>query len=215
MREVGLQAVAICFLWSFLRPDHERQAAEIIWAQWPETFVSLSSEVAPVIGEYERSATTAVNAYLGPIVDQYVDRLMHRLREHGFTGEFTVMDSAGGVMSARSAGSRAVEMLTSGPAGGVLASAALGRRLVAPDIITADMGGTSFDVGLVTGGRPLVVTSAFDGGYHLAAPRVAVTAKGAGGGIASVDDSGALVVGPLHAAGIRPVGAPHLHDVRC
>jgi N-methylhydantoinase A len=204
MREVGIRAVAICFLWSFLRPDHERQAAEIICAEWPEAFVSLSSEVAPVIGEYERSATTAVNAYLGPIVDQYVDRLECRLREHGFTGEFTVMDSAGGVMSAQSAGARAVEMLTSGPAGGVLASAALGRSLAAPDIITADMGGTSFDVGLVTGGRPLVVTSAFDGGYHLAAPRVAVTAKGAGGGsIASVDDSGALVVGP-HSAGSVP-----------
>jgi N-methylhydantoinase A len=203
MRAAGMQAVAICFLWSFLRPDHEQQAAEIIRARWPEAFVSLSSEVAPVIGEYERSATTAVNAYLGPVVDQYIDRLEQRLRGHGFTGEFTVMDSAGGVMSARSAGARAVEMLTSGPAGGVLASAALGRTLDTPDIITADMGGTSFDVGLVTGGRPLVVTSAFDGGYHLVTPRVAVTAKGAGGGsIARVDDSGALVVGPESAGSV-------------
>jgi N-methylhydantoinase A len=204
MRAAGIEAVAICFLWSFLRPEHERQAAELIRAEWPSAFVSLSSEVAPVIGEYERAATTAVNAYLGPVVSRYVARLEHRLRTAGMRCEFTVLDSAGGVMSARSAGSRAVEMLTSGPAGGVLASAALGAALDAPDVITADMGGTSFDVGLVSGGRALVVTAAFDGGYHLAAPRVAVTAKGAGGGsIASVDDSGALVVGP-HSAGSVP-----------
>jgi N-methylhydantoinase A len=203
MRAAGIEAVAICFLWSFLRPDHEQQAARIIRALWPESFISMSSEVAPVIGEYERGATTAVNAYLGPVVERYVDRLERRLREYGFAGEFTVMDSAGGVMSARSAATRAVQMLTSGPAGGVLASAALGQTLAARDIITADMGGTSFDVGLVTGGRPLVVTSAFDGGYHLAAPRVAVTARGSGGGsIASVDDSGALVVGPDSAGSV-------------
>jgi len=203
MRAAGIEAVAICFLWSFLRPEHERQAAELIRAEWPSAFVSLSSEVAPVIGEYERAATTAVNAYLGPVVSRYVARLERRLREAGLRGEFTVLDSAGGVMSAWSAGSRAVEMLTSGPAGGVLASAALGAVLDAPDVITADMGGTSFDVGLVTDGRALVVTAAFDGGYHLAAPRVAVTARGAGGGsVAFVDDSGALVVGPQSAGSV-------------
>jgi N-methylhydantoinase A len=203
MRAAGIEAVAICFLWSFLRPAHEQQAAAIISAEWPAAFVSRSSEVAPVIGEYERSATTVVNAYLGPVVGRYVARLNRRLRQNGFAGEFTMLDSAGGVMSADSASSRAVELLISGPAGGLLASAALGTTLGAPDIITADMGGTSFDVGLVTGGRALVVTTAFDGGYHLAAPRVAVTACGAGGGsIASVDDSGALVVGPRSAGSV-------------
>jgi len=203
MRAAGIEAVAICFLWSFLRPDHEQQAAAVIRSQWPAAFITLSSEIAPVIGEYERGATTVVNAYLGPVVDRYAARLERRLRDNGFTGEFTVMDSAGGVMSAAAAGSRAVEMLTSGPAGGVLASAALGAALGAPDIVTADMGGTSFDVGMVTGGRPLVTTSAFDGGYHLAAPRVAVQAVGAGGGsIASIDDSGALVVGPESAGSV-------------
>jgi N-methylhydantoinase A len=203
MRAAGIQAVAICFLWSFLRPKHEQEAAAVIRRQWPEAFVSLSSEVAPVIGEYERAATTAVNAYLGPVVNQYVDLLERRLHGLGFTGEFTVMDSVGGVMSARSASARAVEMLTSGPAGGVLASAALGSALSAPNIITADMGGTSFDVGLVVDGRPLIISSAFDGGYHLTSPRVAVTASGSGGGsIADVDDSGALVVGPGSAGAV-------------
>jgi N-methylhydantoinase A len=203
MRAAGIEAVAICFLWSFLRPEHERQAAQLIDADWPAAFVCMSCEVAPVIGEYERSATTAVNAYLGPVVSQYLGRLEDRLRGGGFTGEFTVMDSAGGVMATREAAARAVQMLTSGPAGGVLASAALGRAMSAPNIVTADMGGTSFDVGLVVDGQPLVVTSAFDGGYHLAAPRVAVTAMGAGGGsIAGVDEGGALVVGPESAGSV-------------
>lgn len=203
MRAAGIEAVAICFLWSFLRPEHERQAAQVIAAEWPAAFISLSCEVAPVIGEYERSATTAVNAYLGPVVSRYLGRLEDRLRGSGFTGEFTVMDSAGGVMAAREAAARAVQMLTSGPAGGVLASAALGRAMSVPNIVTADMGGTSFDVGLVVDGQPLVVTSAFDGGYHLAAPRIAVAARGAGGGsIASVDEGGALVVGPQSAGSV-------------
>jgi N-methylhydantoinase A len=203
MRDAGIEAVAICFLWSFRHPEHERQAARIIAAHWPDVFISLSYEIAPVIGEYERSATTAVNAYLGPVVHRYLGRLEGRLRGSGFTGEFTVMDSAGGVMAAGEAATRAVQMLTSGPAGGVLASAALGRAMSEPNIVTADMGGTSFDVGLVVDGQPLVITAAFDGGYHLAAPRVAVTAMGAGGGsIASVDEGGALVVGPESAGSV-------------
>jgi N-methylhydantoinase A len=136
-------------------------------------------------------------------VSRYLGRLERRLRARGFTGEFTVMDSAGGVMAAQEASARAVQMLTSGPAGGVLASAALGQVMSTPNIITTDMGGTSFDVGLVVDGRPLVVTSAFDGGYHLAAPRIAVTARGSGGGsIASVDEGGALVVGPESAGSL-------------
>ena len=203
MREAGIEAVAVCFLWSFRSPGHEQQAAQIIGEEWPGVFISLSSDVAPVIGEYERSATTAVNAYLGPVVSRYLSRLEQRLRGIGFSGEFRVMDSAGGVMEAREGAERAVQMLTSGPTGGVLASAALGRATSVPNIITADMGGTSFDVGLVVDGQPLVITSAFDGGYHLSAPRVAVRAIGSGGGsIASVDEGGALVVGPESAGSV-------------
>ncbi|MFC0527642.1 hydantoinase/oxoprolinase family protein [Phytohabitans kaempferiae] len=203
LREAGVEAVAICFLWAFVRPDHELAAAEVVREEWPEVFLTLSSDIAPVIGEYERTATAVVNSYLGPVINRYVGLLERRLRDNGFTGDFTVMDSAGGVMDSAQAADRAVELLASGPAGGVLASAALARRLGYPNVITSDMGGTSFDVGLIVDGEPLVATSSVDGGYHLAAPRIQITAVGSGGGsIAAVDEDGVLVVGPESAGAV-------------
>lgn len=203
LRADGVTAVAICFLWSFVRPDHELQAAEVVRQEWPEVFLTLSSGIAPVIGEYERTATAVVNSYLGPVINRYVERLERRLRDDGFAAEFTVMDSAGGVMDSAQAAGRAVELLASGPAGGVLASAALARRLGYPNVITSDMGGTSFDVGLIVDGAPLVATTSVDGGYHLAVPRIQITAIGSGGGsIAGVDADGALVVGPESAGAV-------------
>lgn len=202
-QSAGIEAVAICYLWSFLRTDHEQETAAIVREMWPEACVSLSSDIAPVLGEYERAATTTINAYLSPVIKDYVNRLEGRLRGHGFRGQFAVMDSIGGVMAAEAAAERAVELLMSGPAGGVLSSAALGRSIGAGNIITADMGGTSFDVGLVVDGQPLVSAASFDAGYHLVAPRVSVTARGAGGGsIASIVD-GILLVGP-ESAGSTP-----------
>lgn len=203
LRARGCEAIAICFLWSFVRPDHEQQAAAIIREEWPEVFLTLSSEIAPVIGEYERTATAVINSYLGPVIHRYVGLLEDRLHEAGFTGDFAVMDSGGGVMHAREAAQRAVNMLTSGPAGGVLASVALARRLGYPNVLTSDMGGTSFDVGLIVEGEPLVETFSQAGHYHLACPRIRVTAIGSGGGsIARVED-GILRVGP-ESAGADP-----------
>jgi N-methylhydantoinase A len=203
LRDAGVRSMAICFLWSFVNPEHELAAAEIIREEWPDVFVTTSSEVAPVIGEYERTATTIVNSYLGPVISRYVELLESRLRDAGFTGDFTVMDSAGGVMDSRQAGRRAVEMLTSGPAGGVLASAALAARLGYRNVITGDMGGTSFDVGLIVDGEPLTATSSIEGRYHLAVPKIRVTAIGAGGGsIAGVDSDGILNVGPESAGAV-------------
>jgi N-methylhydantoinase A len=203
LRDAGVRSMAICFLWSFVNPEHELAAAEIIRQEWPEVFVTTSSEVAPVIGEYERTATTIVNSYLGPVISRYVELLESRLRDAGFTGAFTVMDSAGGVMDSRQAGRRAVEMLTSGPAGGVLASAALAARLGYRNVITGDMGGTSFDVGLIVDGEPLTATSSIEGRYHLAVPKIRVTAIGAGGGsVAGVDPDGILTVGPESAGAV-------------
>jgi N-methylhydantoinase A len=203
LRAAGVKSMAVCFLWSFVNPDHELTAAQIIRQEWPEVFVTTSSDAAPVIGEYERTATAVVNSYLGPVISRYVELLERRLRRIGFGGNFTVMDSAGGVMDAEQAGRRAVEMLTSGPAGGVLASAALARKLGYPNVITADMGGTSFDVGMIIDGEPLTVTSSVAGRYHLAVPKIRVTAIGAGGGsIAAVDEDGLLVVGPESAGAV-------------
>lgn len=203
LRAAGVKSMAVCFLWSFVNPEHELAAAQIIREEWPDVFVTTSSDVAPVIGEYERTATAVVNSYLGPVISRYVELLERRLRMSGFSGDFTVMDSAGGVMDARQAGRRAVEMLTSGPAGGVLASSALARKLGYPNVITADMGGTSFDVGLIVDGEPLTVTNSIEGRYHLVVPKIRVTAIGAGGGsIARVDADGLLVVGPESAGAV-------------
>lgn len=204
LRDEGAVAVAICFLWSFVRPEHELEAARIVREEWPEVFLTTSSDIAPVIGEYERTATTVINCYLGPVISRYVSLLEHRLEEMGFRGDFTVLDSTGGVMDASEAGDRAVTMIMSGPAGGVLASAALARQLGYPNVITSDMGGTSFDAGLIVDGEPLVTTTSIADRYHLATPRVQVTAIGSGGGsIANVDEGGILVVGP-ESAGADP-----------
>lgn len=186
-----------------VRGYHERAAAAIVRDEWPDVFLTISSDIAPVIGEYERTATTVINSYLGPVISRYVELLEHRLRQNGFAGDLAIMDSAGGVMAAREAAERAVGMLTSGPAGGVLASAALAKQLSYQNVITGDMGGTSFDAGLIVDGEPLIETISIAGNYHLAAPRIRVTAIGSGGGsIASIDDGGILIVGPESAGAV-------------
>ena len=204
LRERGVQALAVSLLWSFVNPVHERLVADAARELWPEAYLTLSHEIAPVIGEYERTATTVVNSYLGPVIRDYVANLESRLSETGFTGDFAIIDSGGGVMRASDAATRSASMLTSGPAGGVLASVDLAARLGLPNVITSDMGGTSFDVGLIVGGEPLLERVSEAGNYHIASPRIQVTAIGAGGGsIAHVDEVGALVVGP-QSAGADP-----------
>ncbi|SOD99412.1 hydantoinase/oxoprolinase family protein [Blastococcus haudaquaticus] len=203
LKATGVTALAVSFLWSFLRPEHERMVADLVAEEWPEVYLTLSHEIAPVIGEYERTATTVINSYLGPVIRDYIARLESRLQEGGFRGDISIMDSGGGVMRAADAARRSASLLTSGPAGGVLASAELAGRLGFPNVITSDMGGTSFDVGLVVDGEPLVEHTAELGNYHLSLPRIKVTAIGAGGGsIASVDEVGALVVGPRSAGSL-------------
>ncbi|WP_283134545.1 hydantoinase/oxoprolinase family protein [Rhizohabitans arisaemae] len=203
LRAEGVQALAVAFLWSFVNGAHETAVERIVAEEWPEAYLTLSHQVAPVIGEYERSATTVVNSYLGPVIRDYVANLEGRLRANGFDGDFSIMDSGGGVMRAEDAARRAASMLTSGPAGGVLASVSLARRLGHTEVITSDMGGTSFDVGLIIGGQPLVERVGEVGDLHLALPRIKVTAIGAGGGsVARVDEAGVLVVGPESAGSV-------------
>lgn len=203
LRIAGVEAVAVCFLFAFVNGDHERRARRILQEEMPTAFLTISSEIAPVSGEYERTATAVVNAYVGPVVSRYVKTLEAKLHDCGFAGKLTVMDSAGGVVDAAEATQRAIELLASGPAGGVLASAALSKRLGVQNVITADMGGTSFDVAVVVDGEPLVKTSSIVGGYHLASPRIQVTAIGAGGGsIAWIDEWGILKVGPQSAGAV-------------
>jgi N-methylhydantoinase A len=203
LREAGVEAIAVCFLWSFINPEHELAVESILAEVWPEVYLTLSHKVAPVIGEYERTATTVINSYLGPVIRDYASNLENKLRVNGFAGEFSIMDSSGGVMTALDAGRRSVAMLTSGPAGGVLASSDLAKRMSIPNVITSDMGGTSFDVGLIVGNEPLVEAVSESGGYHVSTARIKVEAIGAGGGsIARIDDVGAIVVGPESAGSV-------------
>ncbi len=198
--DAGLNSFAVSLLWSFRNPSHEKRIGEIIREVAGESaYVSLSSEVNPVLGEYERTATTVLNSYLGPVVERYLESLERRLRAEGLTGRFSVLNSIGGVMSARDASQRGVLLLGSGPTGGVLGSHHLAAQLGHRNIITSDMGGTSFDVGLVVDGVPVVKAVTEVAKYHVATPMVDITAIGAGGGSIASVFNGKLRVGPASA----------------
>src|SRR5919106_1765880 len=187
--EEGIEALAICLLWSFRNPEHERRLVEMARDLDDSLFVTASSDVSPVVGEYERTATTVLNSYLAPTVVGYLERLEGQLRAHGFAGAFSVLNSIGGVMGARDAAERAVLLLASGPTGGVIGSRYLAQALGHRNVITTDMGGTSFDVGLIVDGRPVVAGVSEVGRYHVTTPMVDIRAVGSGGGsIASVED---------------------------
>lgn len=199
----GVEAIAISLLWSFRNPKHEHRLAELVKETDPNIFVTTSSTLVPIIGEYERTSTTAINAYLGPVIHRYINGLESSIRKYGFNGPISIMESGGGVLPAAEAAFQAANLMTSGPAGGVLASQKLGALLGYPNVLTADMGGTSFDVGLIVEGQPLLETVREVGRFHVALPSIKVTAIGAGGGsIARVTD-GHLTVGP-ESAGSTP-----------
>ncbi|WP_448955209.1 hydantoinase/oxoprolinase family protein [Labrys neptuniae] len=203
LAEEGVETFAVAFLWSFRNPEHERIVARVIAEEVPGAYVSLSSEVAPVIGEYERTATAALNSYLAPKVVSYLDGIEQMLRKRGFKGAFSILNSAGGVMPVAEAARRPVTLVTSGPTGGVMGSVHLAKKLGYRNLITTDMGGTSFDVAIVVDDKPLMSTNHEAGGFHIATPMIEVRAIGAGGGsIARVID-GQLRVGP-DSAGARP-----------
>ena len=202
--DAGVEAIAVCFLWSFLNPDHERAVADLIRSRHPELFVTVSHEVAPVIKEYERCATTVLNGYLSRTTHAYISNLQERLARGGLANDPVIMQSIGGLTRAESSKGRAVALLGSGPTGGVFGAAALGALIGAENIVTTDVGGTSFDVGLVVDGEPLVVgTPVFDK-YHTVLPVIDVVSIGAGGGsLAWIEPGTGLVkVGPQSAGAV-------------
>jgi N-methylhydantoinase A len=208
LREEGVEAIAISFLWSFLNPDHERQLRDWLNGNGdrrPDWFVTASSDLAPVIREYERTATTVLNAYLTPGVRGYLERMGDRLRDAGHGGAISVMHSAGGVSSLDEARERGVTLLSSGPAGGMLGARALARRLGLDPVIATDVGGTSFDVGTIVDGEAGYAEAPVFAKYPVAVPIIDVTSIGAGGGsIAWIEpESGVLKVGP-QSAGASP-----------
>ncbi|BCP51986.1 methylhydantoinase [Kaistia sp. 32K] len=199
-RRQGVEAVAICYLFSFVNPAHERRTAEIVREELPDAFISLSCDVLPEIREFERVSTTTVNAFVGPRVNAYLTHLEERLRSQGFKGELFIIQSNGGVLSAGEAGRYAVNTLLSGPAGGVTAGSYLGEMAGYDNLITVDMGGTSYDIALIENLQPAVTTESWIGRYRIALPMLDIHTIGAGGGsIAWVDAGGALQVGPASA----------------
>jgi N-methylhydantoinase A len=195
----GLDAIAICTLWSFRNPVHERRLREIAHELAPELYVSVSSEVVPVIKEYERMATTVVNAYLGPVVRSYLTGMKEKLRSCGLTREFFMLNSIGGVIPLQEAALKSIQLLSSGPAGGALASQLLAKQLDEPNVLTADMGGTSFDAGVIVDGEPLLQTEAVVGNLNLLSPMIGIRSIGTGGGSIAAAIDGMLKVGPQSA----------------
>jgi N-methylhydantoinase A len=204
LAEDEVEAVAVCFLWSFKNPVHERRAAEIVAELLPDTYLSVSCDLVPRIGEYERTATTLVNAYLGPLISRYTETLESRLVEEGARARILLLDSSGGVITPAQASRQPVRLLLSGPSGGLTASQYLGLLLEHRNVITFDMGGTSADVGLIVDGVPLQRSETVTGKYHLLLPMADIETIGAGGGsIARAEEGGYLRVGP-ESAGADP-----------
>ncbi|MEZ5100088.1 MAG: hydantoinase/oxoprolinase family protein [Thermoleophilia bacterium] len=206
LKEAGVEAVAVCFLFSFLNPAHEARVAEILREEFPEAFLSVSSEVLPQYREYERFSTVCLNAFVGPKVARYVRRLEDELRSLGVAHGVHLMTSASGVATAEGAIARPVNLLMSGPVAGVVGGIWAGRQAGYDNVITLDVGGTSADIGLAQHGR-LRMKHLLDtkvGPYQAMIPMVDVDTIGAGGGsIAYVDAGGIFRVGP-RSAGAMP-----------
>jgi len=200
--DAGAKTFAVALLWSFRNPAHERRVGEIIREMAPGAYVSLSCEVSPIIGEYERTATTVLNSYLAPKVADYLNRIESLLRQRGFRGKFNVLNSAGGVVPAGEAARKPVLLVASGPAGGVMGSLQLAQEIGHTNVITTDMGGTSFDVALVVHGKALVSGTHEAGGFHLNTPVIDIRAIGAGGGSIARVEAGLLRVGPDSAGAV-------------
>ncbi|MDA8312800.1 MAG: hydantoinase/oxoprolinase family protein [Actinomycetota bacterium] len=203
-REEGFESIAVAFLFSYRNPAHERRAAEILRKELGEdTSISLSHAVAREWREYERTSSTVLDAYIGPIVRRYLERLERQMVERGLSVTLHVMQSSGGMVSAAAARDVTLQTLLSGPVGGTMGGVALARLLGRPNLVCIDMGGTSFDVSLVVDGRPDVSTETALEGFPLLLPVVNIHTIGAGGGSIAYLEAGGLRVGP-ESAGAEP-----------
>ncbi|CAB4873241.1 unannotated protein [freshwater metagenome] len=201
----GVETLAVSFLWSHLEPRHERRAKELLDARFPDLYISYGSQLARRMGEYPRAATAVLNSYIGPLMRDYVTRLLDRLREHGYQERLLFAQCDGGLVDALDIVERPVMTLESGPVGGVIASQRAGAEVGHEHIIAADMGGTTFDVSVIADGRLPVRDAVVVEQHDLFLRMVDVESVGAGGGsLAWVDpQSGALRVGP-QSAGADP-----------
>jgi N-methylhydantoinase A/oxoprolinase/acetone carboxylase beta subunit len=205
LKDAGVESVAVCFLFSFLNADHEQRVADIVREEFPEAFLSVSSDVLPQYREYERFSTVGLNAYVGPKVARYVGRLQEELKALGVKTGVHLMTSASGVATPEAAVKRPVNLLMSGPVAGVVGGIFAGRMAGYDNVITLDVGGTSADIGLAQEGR-LRMKHLLDtkvGPYQAMIPMVDVDTIGAGGGsVAYVDGGGIFRVGPRSAGAV-------------
>ena len=212
LRTEGVNSIAVCFLFSFLNPIHERRVRDIIEVEYPDISVSLSSDVDPAFREYERTVVTAFDAYTKPVLRDYLSELDSALSKSGVVAPLQVMQSRGGISAASTATKRPVRLFLSGPAAGVIGGSKVGQAAGENNLITVDIGGTSCDIALVAQGRPLVRPEGRIDGYPVRVPMVDVNAMGSGGGsIAWLDAAGGLRVGP-QSAGADPGPACYGRD---
>ena len=201
----GCEAVCVFFINGYANSANEIRAVEAVRRVWPNAYVSAATEILPEIREFERLSTATLNAYLQPAVSSYLDRLQSGLGQRGFGGDVLIVQSNGGVMAVESAKRYPVRTALSGPAAGVIAAKAIAGAAGFENLITCDMGGTSFDVSLVAGGKAAIAAqTSIDFGMVVRTPMIEITTIGAGGGsIAYLDQSGLLQVGP-ESAGSNP-----------
>ena len=202
--DAGCPSVCVSFLNGYANEANEAAAAAVIRERWPNTHVTVATEILPEIREFERTSTAALNAYLQPLVADYLADLELRLADAGFGGRFLVVQSNGGIMTGEAARALPVRTALSGPAAGVIAAAQLAGAAGFDDVLTCDMGGTSFDIAVIHGGRSVLsAQTAVDFGMVIRTPMIEITTIGAGGGsIAHVDRGGVLQVGPESAGSI-------------
>ncbi|MEM9060846.1 MAG: hydantoinase/oxoprolinase family protein [Pseudomonadota bacterium] len=205
LRAAGCEAVCIFFINGYANPENERVAAKAVREIWPNGYVTAATEIIPEIREFERVSTSALNAYLQPVVSSYLDRLQSAIGDHGAATDVLIVQSNGGVMSVDTARDMPIRTALSGPAAGVIAAQKIAGAAGFKNIITCDMGGTSFDVALISDGEAaLAPQTAIDFGMVIRSPMIEITTIGAGGGsIAHVDAGGLLQIGP-ESAGSDP-----------
>ncbi len=199
----GCETIAICFLWSHVNQENEEKAASLILDKWPKMTVTTSSSTLKILGEYERFSTTVISSYVRPELEHYTTNLARTLKDTGLNKRLLIMQASGGLTPEKKATSRAVSVLHSGPVGGVAAAIQIASLLGETEVITADMGGTSFDVSVVANGRPRYTTRSFHERHVVAAPMVDVASIGAGGGSIARVANGRITVGP-ESAGANP-----------
>jgi N-methylhydantoinase A len=201
----GVEALAVSFLWSFYNADNERKIRKLVEHLTPSVYCTLSSEIAPIPGEYERSSTTVINAYAGRITSNYLYSLQSLLEKAGYRGPVMVMQGYGGLLPAQEAAERSIGMLECGPAAGVIGSRVLGELLGQSDIIATDMGGTTFKVSVIQNGEIEYAREPMVDRFHYAQPKIEVVSIGSGGGsiVWLEEGTGTPRVGP-RSAGARP-----------